>query len=145
MSFMLDTCILIHIIRDRNPNIIEKLRTKMPDEVYVSAVTVAEMEYGASKSSRADENRDALYQFLSPFTILPFDQRAAHEYGLIRSYLEQKGMVIGSADMMIAAHAKSIPATIVTDNVREFGRVPYLTVENWLRRAKIIFSQNAKM
>jgi len=133
MKFMLDTCILIHIIRERNLNIIRMLRTKMTGEVHVSAVTVAEMEYGAAKSSRPDENRDALYQFLSPLNILPFDQNAAYEYGLIRSYLERKGMIIGSLDMMIAAHARSIPATIVSDNVREFERVPGLTVENWLR------------
>jgi len=133
MKFMLDTCILIHIIRERNLNIIRMLRTKMTGEVNMSAVTVAEMEYGAAKSSRPDENRDALYQFLSPLNILPFDQNAAYEYGLIRSYLERKGMIIGSLDMMIAAHARSIPATIVSDNVREFERVPGLTVENWLR------------
>jgi len=133
MKFMLDTCILIHIIRERNLNIIRMLRTKMTGEVNMSAVTVAEMEYGAAKSSRPDENRDALYQFLSPLNILPFDQNAAYEYGLIRSYLERKGMIIGSLDMMIVAHARSIPATIVSDNVREFERVPGLTVENWLR------------
>jgi len=133
MSFMLDTCILIHIIRDRNLSIIEMMRGKTPGEICVSSVTVAEMEYGAAKSSKPDENRDALYQFLSPLVILPFDQRAAYEYGLVRSYLERKGMVIGSTDMMIAAHARSIPAVIVTDNVREFTRVPDLSVENWRR------------
>jgi len=133
MSYMLDTCILIHIIRERNLNIIEMMRKKTPGEICVSSVTVAEMEYGAAKSSKPDENRDALYQFLSPFVILPFDQKAAYEYGLVRSHLERKGMVIGSMDMMIAAHARSIPAIIVTDNVREFTRVPDLSVENWLR------------
>ena len=133
MSYMLDTCILIHIIRDQNLNIIEMMRRKTPGEICVSSVTVAEMEYGAAKSSKVDDNRDALYQFLSPLVILPFDQKAAYEYGLVRSHLERKGMVIGSMDMMIAAHARSIPAVIVTDNVREFTRVPDLSVENWLR------------
>lgn len=133
MSCMLDTCVLIHIIRDRNLNVIEMMRTKKPDEVCVSSVTVAEMEYAAAKSSKPDENRDALYQFLSPLVILPFDQKAAYEYGLVRSHLERKGMIIGNMDMMIAAHARSIPAIIVTDNVKEFARVPDLSVENWLR------------
>ena len=133
MSHMLDTCILIHIIRDQNLNIIEMMKRKTPGEICVSSVTVAEMEYGAAKSSKPDENRDALYQFLSPLAILSFDQKAAYEYGLVRSHLERKGMVIGSMDMMIAAHARSIPAIIVTDNVREFTRVPDLSVENWLR------------
>jgi tRNA(fMet)-specific endonuclease VapC len=64
---------------------------------------------------------------------LPFDQKAAYEYGLVRSHLERKGMIIGNMDMMIAAHARSIPAIIVTDNVKEFERVPDLSVENWLR------------
>jgi len=133
MNFMLDTCILIHIIRNRDRDIVEMMKRKTPVGVCVSSVTVAEMEYGAAKSSRPDENRDALYQFLSPLTVLPFDQKAAYEYGLVRSCLEQKGTVIGSMDMMIAAHARSISATIVTDNIREFSRVPDLTVENWLR------------
>jgi tRNA(fMet)-specific endonuclease VapC len=133
MSFMLDTCILIHMIRKKDRKLIEIMRRKPPNEVCVSSVTVAEMEYGAAKSACPDRNRDALYQFLSPIEVLPFDETAAFEYGLIRAHLERKGAVIGAMDMMIAAHARSIRAVIVTDNVEEFKRAPGLTVENWLR------------
>jgi len=133
MSFMLDTCILIHMIRKKDRKLIEIMRRKPPNEVCVSSVTVAEMEYGAAKSACPDRNRDALYQFLSPIEVLPFDETAAFEYGLIRAHLERKGAVIGAMDMMIAAHGRSIRAVIVTDNVEEFKRAPGLTVENWLR------------
>lgn len=133
MSFMLDTCILIHMIRKKDRTLVEILRGKPPNDVCVSSVTVAEMEYGAAKSAWPDRNRDALYQFLSPLEILPFDGTAAFEYGLIRAHLERKGAVIGAMDMMIAAHARSIRAVIVTDNVEEFKRVPGLAVEHWLR------------
>ncbi len=133
MTFMLDTCILIHMIRKKDRKLIETLRNKPPNEVCVSSITVAEMEYGAAKSDWPDRNRDALYQFLSPLDVLPFDEAAAFEYGLIRAHLERKGAVIGAMDMMIAAHARSIRAAIVTDNVEESKRVPGLAVENWLR------------
>ena len=98
----------------------------------VSAITLAELEYGAAKSSRPDQNREALLVFASPLEILPFDDNAALHYGDIRTYLERSGQSIGAMDMLIAAHARSIPLTLVTNNTREFSRVPNLLVENWV-------------
>ena len=92
---------------------------------------MAELEYGAAKSSRPEQNRQALSLFLTPLEILPYDDRAAVHYGEIRSQLEKKGKVIGAMDMLIAAHARSLGLTLVTNNTREFKRIPHLEVENW--------------
>ena len=98
----------------------------------ISSITVSELEYGAAKSSSPDQNRNALLAFLSPLEILPFDDQAAFHYGNIRSYLEKAGKIIGSMDMLIAAHTRSIPLILVTNNYREFSRVPDLRIENWV-------------
>jgi tRNA(fMet)-specific endonuclease VapC len=134
MTWMLDTCTLIHLIREQDMQLIEKFRSWRADEILVSSITVAEMEYGAAKSARPEQNRDALYQFLSPLTLVPFDPKAAGEYGLIRASLEKAGKPIGAMDMLIAAHAKSLGAIIVTDNTKEFQRIQGLSIENWIRR-----------
>lgn len=90
------------------------------------------MQYGADKSSKPVQNQEALEQFLLPLEILDFDALAAVEYGKIRSDLERKGTPIGSLDMLIAAHAKSINAVVVTNNTKEFSRVSGLNIENWV-------------
>jgi tRNA(fMet)-specific endonuclease VapC len=129
---MLDTNICIYLIKKKPRGVLEKLAEYKISEVGISAITVAELEYGVAKSSLPDKNRDALDEFLAPFEIIPFDDRAAQEYGRIRAYLERKGTLIGSMDMLIAAHAQSLGVTLVTNNVKEFKRVPHLQVENWV-------------
>ena len=94
--------------------------------------TFAELEHGVAMSVRKDENTIALAQFSSILTILPFDAKAASQYGLIRANLQQRGMLIGQMDMLIAAHAMSLNLILATNNIREFGRVEGLTVENWV-------------
>jgi tRNA(fMet)-specific endonuclease VapC len=84
------------------------------------------------KSTLPDKNRDALDEFLTPFEIMPFDDRAAEVYGRIRTVLERKGTPIGSMDMLIAAHALSLGVALVTNNAKEFKRVPHLQVVNWV-------------
>jgi len=98
----------------------------------VSSITVAELEYGAYKSQRREQNRAALNQFLIPLEILPFDETATQTYGKIRAELERRGIVIGSMDMLIASQAMSLGLTLVTNNVREFSQIPDLTLENWV-------------
>ena len=93
---------------------------------------MAELEHGVVKSGRSEENRIALLEFLSPFRILDFGQMAAYKYGIIRSTLEKEGRLIGPMDLLIAAHAVSESVVLVTNNEREFGRVPNLLVENWV-------------
>ena len=132
MRFLLDTDICIYIIKRKPQQIAQRFNTLRPSDIGISAITVAELEYGAQKSQKPEQNRAALQQFLIPLEILVFDPQAAQAYGTIRADLERKGQVIGSLDMLIAAQAKSEGITLVTNNVREFSRIPDLRVENWV-------------
>ena len=124
MKYMLDTNIIIYIIKHRPEAVFRRFQELAPSDFCISAVTMAEMEYGISKSSRPEQNRIAFD--------LPFDDAAAEEYGPIRAGLEKDGMPIGPNDLLIAAHAKSRDLILVTNNTREFDRVEGLTVENWV-------------
>jgi tRNA(fMet)-specific endonuclease VapC len=132
MRFLLDTNICIYIIKQKPPKVFKKFQTLNPLDVGVSSITVAELEYGAYKSQRQEQNRAALSQFLIPLEILPFDERATQTYGQIRAELERRGTVIGSMDMLIASQAISLGLTLVTNNVRELSQIPGLTLENWV-------------
>ena len=132
MRYLLDTNICIYIIKKRPPEVLERLVSLDHEEVGVSSITVAELEYGVAKSSRPRQNREALLNFLAPLQILAFDDQAAQHYGKIRAYLERKGQTIGAMDLLIAAHSRSLSLTLVTNNEKEFSRVPGLTVENWV-------------
>jgi tRNA(fMet)-specific endonuclease VapC len=129
---MLDTNICIYLIKKKPQGVLNKLAEHKISEVGISAITVAELEYGVAKSALPDKNRDALDGFLAPFEIAPFDDRAAQEYGRMRAHLERKGTLIGAMDMLIAAHAQSLGVMLVTNNAKEFKRVPHLQVENWV-------------
>lgn len=132
MKFLLDTNICIYIIKRKPKQVIERFNTLQLSDVGISSITVAELEYGACKSQKPEQNRSAFQQFLIPLDILVFDRQAAQAYGTIRSDLEKQGQVIGSLDMLIAAQAKSAGITLVTNNVREFSRIPDLKLENWV-------------
>jgi len=133
MRYMLDTNICIYIIREKPIKVLKKLRTFDLSDIVISAITHSELEYGVAKSNRRKENHEALIKFLAPLGILPYDDKAAADYGQIRTHLEKKGTVIGAMDMLIGAHAKSIPVTLVTNNMGEFKRIPGLRVENWAK------------
>ncbi len=94
---------------------------------------MAELQFGVEKSSSIEKNRIALERFLLPLEIVEFDAKAAIEYGEIRADLEKKGTPIGSMDLLIAAHTKSLETIIVTNNEKEFSRVEGLIVENWIK------------
>ena len=132
MHYLLDTNICIYIIRHHPPQVIDRLKACGIGDVALSSITLAELEYGAAKSSRPEQNREALLAFAAPLEILPFDDQAALHYGDLRTGLERSGQSIDAMDMLIAAHARSIPLTLVTNNAREFARVPHLLVENWV-------------
>ena len=129
---MLDTNICIYLIKHKPPQVFEKLQEHNPDEICISAITYAELVHGVEKSKAVERNRLALTILLSNIEILDFDMKAAEEYGRIRADLEKKGTPIGSLDMMIAGHAKSLGYTVVTNNVGEFKRVEGLQHENWV-------------
>ena len=132
MKYMLDTNIVIYVIKHKPESVLQKFQSLEPSDFCISSITLAEIEYGISKSSRPDRNRFAFDMFISGIDILSFADAAASEYGPIRAGLERKGTPIGPNDMLIAAHAKSLGFTIVTNNVREFERVEGLKVENWV-------------
>ena len=128
--FMLDTNICIYVINKKPSIVLERFRQEAPGSIALSSISAAELAYGVSKSN-SDRNREALALFLAPLTLLPFDDSVIWHYGLIRSRLEKQGTPIGPMDTMIAAHALSKGLTLVTNNVREFERVPDLRLENW--------------
>ncbi|MHC1728753.1 MAG: type II toxin-antitoxin system VapC family toxin [Syntrophobacteraceae bacterium] len=132
MLFMLDTNICIYIIKNRPAEIVRKVKQFSPSDLVISAITACELEYGASKSSNPEKNRQTLVRFLAPFEICPFNERAAFHYGDIRAHLERGGKPIGAMDLLIAAHARSMSLTLVTNNLKEFERVPGLRAENWV-------------
>jgi tRNA(fMet)-specific endonuclease VapC len=132
MNYMLDTNICVSLIRQKQRGLIERLTSHDPDEVGVSIITVAELSYGAQKSAQPSQNLRALEQFLLPLEVADFDQSATDTYGLVRAHLEKNGNPIGSMDMLIGAHALSLGVVLVTNNIREFKRIPNLRVEDWL-------------
>ena len=132
MIFMLDTNIIIYAKNNNPEGVLRRLMHYKRGDVCISVITMAELEYGAYKSSKPDKNRLALMTFLSGIQVMPFTPEAAREYGLIRSSLEKQGTVIGGNDMLIAAHAKSLDLILVTNNQREFERIHGLKVENWV-------------
>ena len=130
--YLIDTNICIYLINGTNPSLRKRIESFDPFRISVSAITVAELEYGAAKSKFTDINRTTLHKFLSAFEILPFDDRDAVAFGAIRAFLEQNGTPIGGYDMQIAAQGLARGLTVVTNNVREFERVPSLQVGNWI-------------
>ena len=129
--WILDSNICIYLIKKKDPKLREKLFSHDPEEIAVSAVTVYELSYGAEKSHWGTRNRETLDLFLAPLTILPFDSKDAVTAGKIRSYLERMGTPIGPYDLMIAAQGITRQHSIVTNNIREFERIPGLKLENW--------------
>lgn len=132
MRYMLDTNICIYIIKHKPESVYTKLKKIQPEDVCISSITYSELAYGVEKSEQTDRNRLALTLMLSNIDIEAFDAVAAEEYGDIRARLEKAGTPIGSLDMLIAAHAKALGCTLVTNNGKEFSRVEGLRVENWV-------------
>lgn len=135
MIWMLDTDILIHFV-NRKPgfeNIARRMSGRSPGELRLSAITLAELKFGIENGEFRSENRRALIDVLQLFQADDLPSGAAQDFGEIKKALVRKGKAIGPYDMLIAAHARHIGATVVTNNEREFRRVPGLTVQNWLK------------
>ena len=131
VRYLLYTNICIYVINTRPPVVLERFLAHEIDGLGVSVITVSELYWGVSKSGSV-RNQTALEKFLSPLTVIDYDQSAARKYGELRAYLDKQGTPIGPLDTQIAAHALSLGLTLVTNNVREFERVPGLAVENWV-------------
>lgn len=130
--YMLDTDACIYIIKRRPPTIQQKLKSIPIGEVAVSTTVVAELHFGVQQSARKTDNLAELERFLNFVLVLDWPEKAARKYGAIRSHLQRQGTPIGPMDLMIAAHALSQDAILVTNNTREFARVPGLRLENWI-------------
>ncbi len=131
MKVMLDTNMCIYLIKQKPVQVLEKFQTYNLGDIGVSSITVAELQYRVAKSQRQQQNQKALTQFLAPLEIADFGASAALKYGQIRAELERLGTLIGGNDLLIAGHALSLDVVLVTNNEREFSRVPSLVIENW--------------
>ena len=131
---LLDTNICIYIINAKPPAVLERFRQYRMGDIGLFSVVAAELAFGVAKSDSA-RNRQALEMFLAPLIILPFDTAAVWVYGDLRADLERRGTPIGSLDTMIAAHALSQQALLISNNTREFSKVPDLQLDNWVAAA----------
>lgn len=131
LKYMLDTNIVIYTIKNR-PQAVRKVFNQHEAQMCISSVTWGELVFGAEKSSQPERNLADIEAMAARLEVLSFDSPAATHFGQIRAELYSQGQPIGPYDMMIAGHARSIGLTVVTNNLREFERVPGLRVENWL-------------
>jgi len=129
---MLDTNICIYIIKNKPASVMLKFQEYNIGDISLSSITVSELYYGAYKSEYIEKNLLALEHFLQPFNIVEYDLKASIEYGQIRATLERQGNIIGGLDMQIAAHARSLDMTLITNNTKEFIRVDNLVIDNWV-------------
>ena len=131
LKYLLDTNIVIYVLKRRPKEVLEIFNTNA-SRMAVSSITLSELIYGAEKSPNVDKNLEAIEEFVSHLDVLPYDAKASQHYGQIKAALEERGEIIGENDIHIAAHAISQGLILVTNNLREFKRVPNLAVENWV-------------
>lgn len=135
--FMLDTDTCIFLMRGASPSLAAKVQSVPLQQQVMSAVTLAELTYGvqASAAARRKQNQAVLDSLALHLAVLDWPQEAAQHYAEIRADLRRRGAQLGAADLMIAAHARALGATVVTNNVKDFGRVKGLQVDNWTGQA----------
>lgn len=131
MKYFLDTNVIADAIRGKKPNLATHFTKIQAKDIYVSAIVVAELEFGAAHSSDYQRNKDLYEDFISDFAVVPFGKEYSEAYGRIRQHLTSKGQIIGSNDMLIAATAIANGAVLVTHNTDEFERIPDLKLEDW--------------
>ncbi len=131
MKLMLDTTICIYLIKQRPAAVLQRFLEYQVGDIGISSITLSELRYGVAKSTHREKNAKALDEFVIPLEVVSFDEEAAHVYGDIRATLKKAGTPIGAMDMLIAAHAVSLGTPLVTNNTREFVRIPTLTVIDW--------------
>jgi tRNA(fMet)-specific endonuclease VapC len=131
LTYMLDTNICIYVMK-RYPQALREKFNSLADQLCISSITLGEMHYGAEKSARRADNLTAIEHFVARLDILPFEAKAAMHYGQVRAELERAGTPCGPHDMQIGGHARSEGLIVVTNNLREFNRMPGVRVENWV-------------
>lgn len=128
---MLDTNICIYIAKNRPPEVRAHFERLKPGQLIMSAITYGELSYGVSKSTQRAQAFTQLEELIQDVAVQELDWRAGEAYGEIRATLEKQGRLIGNNDLWIGAHALALKLTLVTNNEREFKRIPGLSVENW--------------
>lgn len=131
LKYVLDTNIVIYVIKQR-PLSVLTIFNQQNGRMAISSISLAELIHGAEKSGDVARNMGVVEDFVSRLTVLPYDDKAAWHYGNIRATLEKAGQTIGVNDLHIAAHARSLGLTLVTNSLREFDRVQGLRLENWV-------------
>lgn len=131
MRYLLDTNIVIYTIKRRPPQVAARFAERQAGELCLSSISLSELLFGAAKSQQPAKALEAISAIGEALEVVPFDEAAARAYGPLRAELERHGRPIGALDTLIAAHALSLDATLVTHNVSEFSRVPGLRVEDW--------------
>lgn len=129
--YLLDTNICIYIQLQRPPEVLAHFQKLKAGEARISVIAWGELQFGAEKSQQRAKALRLLDEFAAIVPVLPMPEAAARVYGHIRAVLQSRGEMIGNNDLWIAAHAKAEGLTIVTNNVREFQRVPGLKIQNW--------------
>jgi len=132
VRYMLDTDTCIALIKNRPETMRARLSSLSPEEVGVSAIVVAELWFGVAHSQKKKQNKTALLDFLDYATLLDWPCEASVIYGNVRERLQKQGTPIGAMDLLIAVHALFLDVVVVTNNTKEFQRVPDLKIENWL-------------
>ncbi|MCC8468130.1 MAG: DUF4411 family protein [Rickettsia endosymbiont of Eriopis connexa] len=132
MIYMLDTNICVYSINKHPDSYYKNLELLAENStIAISSIVLAELQYGVSKSKKKEQNQSKLDIFLSRLEIMNFSAKCTFYHGELRTELEQKGLVIGNNDLFIASHAIAENATLVTNNIKEFKRIPSLISENW--------------
>jgi len=131
MLYMLDTDTCAFIARQKHPQVTTRFRSHHTGDLAMSLVTYGELRVGAEKSDRYPDSLNALELFIQAVPVLAMKPEVAHYYAKIRLDLHQRGQIIGANDLWIAAHCLQLGLTLVTNNEREFSRIPNLTIENW--------------
>lgn len=129
--YMLDTDTCSYIIKRSNDALLRRLRRTPVIDLCISVITKSELLYGVEVSPRKQQDETAVHAFLSYVEVLDFPDKASLDYAKVRAHLQTSGKMIGANDLFIAAHARSLGLTLVTNNTREFRRVPRLLIENW--------------
>jgi tRNA(fMet)-specific endonuclease VapC len=132
--YLLDTNICIYIRRERPKSVLERFQVLAPGATAISVVTYGELIYGVRKSSDPEKGTLVLQELIALIPVLPIAVNVAETYGTIRKALAVRGELIGNNDLWIAAHAKSLGLTLVTNNESEFQRMEGLIIENWVKR-----------
>ncbi len=131
VKYLLDTNIVIYVIKRRPLEVLATFNENST-RMAISVITLAELLHGAEKSSQPAANLSVVEDFCSRLVVLPYAEKAAQHYGAIRTSLEKIGQPIGVNDLHIAAHARSEGLILVTNNEKEFAKVPALQIENWV-------------